>query len=123
MDTLLTIAFYLTVIVHSGFVLFVLAGGVIFLNFPKVRVAHLVMALYGFTIAVLQFLCPLTPLENFLRGRLGWPQYQGGFVQYYSQRILPFKVENVLFVVVAVGTFVLTLALFFFYKPVWRVRR
>src|SRR5688500_17054592 len=98
MDTFVTIALYLTAIVHCGLVLFVVAGGVIRLHSARVRVGHLVTTLYGFAIAVLQFHCQLTPLENSFRARPGWPQYQGGFVQCYAALILPFQIDSVLFV-------------------------
>jgi hypothetical protein len=44
---------------------------------------HLPVALYGAAIEFVGFVCPLTPLEVWLRRRGGEGGYEGGFVEHY----------------------------------------
>jgi hypothetical protein len=74
------------VIVHLGFVLFVVLGGLLVLRWPRAAWAHLPAAAWGALIEFGGWICPLTPLENWLRTRAGEVAYSGGFVEQY---ILP----------------------------------
>ena len=76
----------LTVGLHLAFVMFVVLGGLLVLRWPKLAWVHLPVALYGVLIEWVGWVCPLTPLENWLRGRAGGAGYTGGFVEHY---ILP----------------------------------
>lgn len=76
----------LVVIVHFAFVLFVVFGGFVVLRWPRAAWVHLPVAVWGVLIEYLGFLCPLTPLEQWLRERAGQEAYQGAFVDRY---ILP----------------------------------
>jgi hypothetical protein len=71
------------VLVHAGFVAFVLAGGLLALRRPRVAWIHLPCAAYGVMVEVFQWTCPLTPLENRLRRLAGEAGYPGGFVERY----------------------------------------
>src|SRR5215467_4372806 len=54
---------------HLGFVLFVAIGALLVLRWPRLAWLHIPIALYGATIELVGFICPLTPLENWLRHR------------------------------------------------------
>ncbi|MFL5577805.1 MAG: DUF2784 domain-containing protein [Gemmatimonadaceae bacterium] len=69
--------------VHLAFVLFVVLGGLAALRWPRLAWVHVPVALYGATIEFVGFVCPLTPLELWLRQRGGEAGYQGGFVEHY----------------------------------------
>ena len=58
----------LVVVLHFGFVLFVVLGGLLALRWPRAAWFHLPAALWGAGIEFVQGICPLTPLENHLRG-------------------------------------------------------
>jgi len=73
----------LTVVVHAGFVLFVVAGGLLVLRWPRAAWLHLPAAVWGVAIELGGWICPLTPLENELRRRGGEAGYGGGFVEHY----------------------------------------
>ena len=73
----------LVLILHFGFVLFVVLGGLLALRWPRLAWVHVPVALYGATIEFLGFICPLTPLEVWLRRRGGEAGYEGGFVEHY----------------------------------------
>src|SRR5215207_7214411 len=70
-------------VVHLAFVLFVVLGGLLVLRWPRVAWVHVPVALYGAAIEFIGFMCPLTPLEVWLRQRGGEAGYSGGFIEHY----------------------------------------
>jgi hypothetical protein len=78
----------LVVVLHLGFVLFVVFGGLLALRWPRAAWFHLPAAVWGAGIEFLQGICPLTPLENRLRGLGGEGGYSGGFVEHYLLPVL-----------------------------------
>ena len=70
-------------VVHLAFVLFVVLGGLLVLRWPRVAWVHVPVALYGAAIEFIGFICPLTPLEVWLRQRGGEAGYSGGFIEHY----------------------------------------
>jgi hypothetical protein len=70
-------------VVHFAFVLFVILGGFIALRWPRLAWVHVPVALYGALIEFVGFVCPLTPLEIWLRRQGGQAGYEGGFVEHY----------------------------------------
>lgn len=78
----------LTVIVHIAFIVFVMCGGWLVLRKPRVVWLHLPAVLWGAWIEVAGWLCPLTPLENWLRRRAGDAAYETSFVEQYLLPVL-----------------------------------
>jgi hypothetical protein len=78
----------LIVLLHFGFVLFVVFGGLLALRWPKVAYVHVPVALYGALIELVGWICPLTPLEKRLRESAGRAGYEGGFVEHYILPVL-----------------------------------
>ena len=76
----------LVVLLHAGFVLFVILGGLLVVRWRRLAWAHVPAALWGATIEFGGWICPLTPLENHLRERNGAAVFQGDFIEHY---ILP----------------------------------
>jgi len=76
------------VVVHMAFVVFVVAGAVAVLRWPRMAWVHVPAALWGATIALGGFTCPLTPLENWLRVRSGATAYDTGFLEHYLLPVL-----------------------------------
>lgn len=73
----------LVVVVHLGFVVFVVAGGLLALRWPPVARIHLPCAAWGAFIELAGWVCPLTPLENWLRRAAQTPGYDRSFVEHY----------------------------------------
>src|SRR5688572_2102235 len=71
------------VLIHFGFVLFVAAGGLLVLRWPRLAFAHVPAALWGAWIELSGGICPLTPMEKELRVRAGQEAYVGDFVGHY----------------------------------------
>lgn len=73
----------LVVIAHALFIVFVVAGGLLVLRWPRAAWVHLPAAVWGVLIEWAGWICPLTPLENTLRRAAGQAGYSGGFVERY----------------------------------------
>jgi hypothetical protein len=69
--------------IHFGFILFVLLGGFLAWKWPWVPWLHLPAALWGALIEFNGGICPLTPLENRLRRAAGGDGYPGSFIERY----------------------------------------
>ena len=68
---------------HFAFVLFVVAGGLLVLRWRRVMWVHLPCAAWGALIEFTGCICPLTPLENWLRRAADGAGFSGGFIEHY----------------------------------------
>lgn len=73
----------LVVLAHLAFIVFVPSGGFLALRWPRIAWLHLPCAAWGTFVELSGRVCPLTPLENALRGRAGSEGYGGGFIEHY----------------------------------------
>jgi len=78
----------LVVLIHLAFVIFVVLGGLLGLKWRWVIWLHLPAAIWGAMIEFGGWICPLTPLENWLRYQGGEEGYVGGFIQHYLVPVL-----------------------------------
>ena len=76
------------VLLHLGFVLFVIFGGLLAFRWRRAPWLHVPAAVWGALIEFAGWICPLTPLENWLRRLGGQSGYQGGFVEHYILPVL-----------------------------------
>jgi hypothetical protein len=77
-----------TVILHLAFVVFVVLGGLFVLRWRRAAWAHLPAAVWGVWIELAGWICPLTPLETWLRLRGGGEVYTSSFVERYVLPVL-----------------------------------
>jgi hypothetical protein len=73
----------LIVCIHLAFVVFVVLGGLLVMKWPGVIWIHLPAVFWGIAIELSGWICPLTPLENWLRNKGGEENYQLDFVARY----------------------------------------
>ncbi|HUF36258.1 MAG TPA: DUF2784 domain-containing protein [Gemmatimonadales bacterium] len=78
----------LVVFLHLLFVGFVVAGGLLVLRWPRAAWLHVPAAVWGALIEFAGWICPLTPLEKWLRGLAGEAGYRGGFIEHYMLPVL-----------------------------------
>lgn len=78
----------LTVLLHFGFILFVLSGGLLVLWKRRIVWLHVPTAIYGMLVEWLGWICPLTPMENYFHLLAGEAGYAGGFVAHYLLPII-----------------------------------
>jgi len=76
------------VLIHLAFVLFAVLGALLIIRWRKVLWLHLPAAVWAAWIEFSGKICPLTPLENWLRMRGGGSGYAGDFVGHYLMPIL-----------------------------------
>ena len=77
-----------TVVLHLGFVVFALLGGLLVLRWPHVAWLHLPAAAWGAWVEFAGSVCPLTPLENWLRTQGGRVAYDSSFIEHHLLPIL-----------------------------------
>jgi len=107
--------------IHFAFVVFVIAGGLLVLRWPRVAMLHLPCAAWGVVVELAGLVCPLTPLEHALRLRGGQAGYEGGFVEHYILPVLyPAGLTRRLQLTLGVVTLVVNVL---FYWLAWRRNR
>jgi len=110
----------LVLVTHLAFVMFVVLGGFLALHWRRVALIHVPIAIYGAIIEFLGFICPLTPLENWLRQRGGQAGYSGGFIDHYvTATIYPNGLTREIQIVLGVGVLLINAAVY----AVWLRRR
>jgi hypothetical protein len=78
----------LVVLLHVGFVLFVMLGGLLVLRWPRLVWVHVPAAAWGTWVELAGLVCPLTPFENWLRAQGGGRVYTDSFVEQYLLPLL-----------------------------------
>lgn len=74
------------VVIHFVFIIFVVGGGLLALKWRPLLWVHLAAAAWGAFVEFTGRICPLTPLEKWLRWKAGLSGYEGEFIEHY---ILP----------------------------------
>lgn len=75
-------------LVHLGFIGFVLFGGLLVAWRRAAAWVHLPAAVWGAYVELAGRACPLTALENLWRDQAGLAGYSGGFVEHYLLPLL-----------------------------------
>lgn len=73
----------IVVVLHFAFILFVVFGALIALRWSWAPFIHLPAVIWGAYIEFQGVVCPLTPLEVYLRKLTGEEGYSGGFIENY----------------------------------------
>jgi hypothetical protein len=73
----------LVVLIHLAFIVFAVLGGLLIIWRRKVLYLHLAAVIWAGWIEFSGGICPLTPLENWLRGQGGQAAYAVDFVGNY----------------------------------------
>jgi hypothetical protein len=75
-------------VVHLGFIVFVVLGGLLVARWPRLAWLHIPVVAWGAWIEFTAGVCPLTPLENALRQRGGEAGFEGGFIEHYVTNLI-----------------------------------
>ena len=70
-------------LLHLAFIIFVIFGGLLALKNVKWAWVHVPAAVWGGLVEFAGWICPLTPLENWLYLRAGAGTYQERFIAHY----------------------------------------
>jgi len=76
----------IVVIIHGLFIIYALLGSLWYFYRRYLIWLHIPAAIWIGIVEINHWICPLTPLENYLRFRGNEAGYKGGFVEHY---ILP----------------------------------
>lgn len=106
-------------VLHLGFILFVVLGAFLVARWPRLIWLHLPAVAWGIGIEVAGRVCPLTPLENHLRRLGGEAGYSGSFIErYLLPLIYPEELARTLQILLAAGVALVNLAAY-----AWLYRR
>jgi Protein of Unknown function (DUF2784) len=75
-------------LLHLAFILFVIAGGLLVLKWPRLMWVHIPAAIWGALIEFGGWWCPLTKWENYFLRAAGRAGYDSGFIAHYIMPIL-----------------------------------
>ena len=78
----------LVLLAHAAFILFAAAGALLLRRFPRVAWLHLPAVAWGVAIEWSGGICPLTPLEVWLRRRAGAAGYESSFIEHYVTALI-----------------------------------
>ena len=78
----------LVVLFHFLFIIVVVLGGLLVIKWRKFLWFHLPCLFWGILIEFSGWICPLTPLEIWLRQQAGVDIYQGGFISHYLAPVI-----------------------------------
>ncbi len=110
----------LVLIVHRAFVVFVLCGGLLMLRWRWIAWLHLPAAVWGAVVEFTGWICPLTPLENWLRAQGGETSYRSDFITQYLLPVLyPGDLARDLQLLLGTGVVVLNAAVYWW---LWRMQ-
>ena len=70
----------LILILHFCFIIFVIFGGCFVYKNPRLAWIHIPMVIWAFLVNIMEWICPLTPLENHFRKST---VYDSGFIEHY----------------------------------------
>lgn len=112
----------LLVLIHFGFILLVLFGGLLVLRHRRFAPIHLAAAIWGAVVEFTGWICPLTPWEQDLRRLAGQSGYSGGFIEHYLLELiypqwLTVDIQQVF------GILVLVLNVVIYAFVIWRLRQ
>lgn len=100
-------------LLHLGFVLFVVFGALLVARRRALAWLHLPAAGWGFFVEFTGRGCPLTAWENLLRMRAGMTGYEGGFIEHHVLRLLyPGELTRELQLALAAGVVIVNLLLY-----------
>lgn len=113
----------LVILLHFAFILFVIFGGFLLFKWMRFAWIHVPVVLYAALLEFYGWICPLTPLEKWLRAKGGGVAYQTGFIEHYiTPLIYPSALTREL--QITLGLFVIALNLGIYLAVFWfRVRR
>ena len=111
------------IIIHLIFILFVILGGFLALRNKRWSIVHLPAALWAATIEFKGWMCPLTPLENWLREKGGNSIYQGDFIEHYLLPIIyPADLTRELQIIFGLSVVIINIAVYIWVLKKTRVK-
>ena len=107
-------------LIHFAFIVFVIIGGWFTRKWRWLLWVHLPAVLWAIALEFGGWICPLTPLENYLRQSSGETGYSGGFLEHYLLSIVyPEGLTPEIQIYLGLGVLLINIVA---YSLVWRSR-
>ena len=101
------------VLVHAGFIVFAVFGGLLALHHDAWMWLHLPAVAWAALVVIMGWTCPLTPWEQSLRAAAGQDGYEGDFIEHYLlSAIYPEGLTRTVQIWLGVGVLVLNLIVY-----------
>ena len=114
----------LMLVLHFGFIAFVVVGAVAIMRWPKLAWLHVPAAAWGAWIEISGGICPLTTLENRFRLSAGGEGYATSFVEYYLLPVIyPGGLTRTVQLVLAAAVIIINVSLYTYVLRRARKRR
>jgi hypothetical protein len=114
----------IVMLLHFGFILLVIFGGILALRWHRLALVHLPAVVWALFLECRPgTVCPLTPLEQALRLRAGQSSYAGGFIHHYLGQIIYHTMTPKDQYIVGGTLFVFTIAIYCIVYRRWQSRR
>lgn len=88
MEQLFALLAVLVAALHFGFLGYVVLGGFLSWRLPRTLPLHVVVVAWALVIVIGGPPCPLTGLQDWLRGHAGLPPLRDGFIDAYVEGVL-----------------------------------
>ena len=114
----------LMLVLHFGFIAFVVVGAVGIMRWPRLAWLHVPAAAWGAWIEISGGICPLTTLENRFRLSAGGEGYATSFVEYYLLPVIyPGGLTRTVQLVLAAAVIIINVSLYTYVLRRARKRR
>lgn len=99
--------------IHLGFILWVVFGGLAALRWRWLAMLHIPAVIWGVLVELEGWICPLTPLENWLRQAGGGMTHETGFIEHYLVPLIyPDRLTRTMQVALGLAVLVVNLAVY-----------
>jgi len=103
----------IVVLFHFGFIIFAVLGALLLTRWPRLVWLHLPTAIWAVAIEFYGGVCPLTPLENWLRHKAGLAGYDESFIEHYIGAIIyPGEITTSIKIMLGLGVLIINLVLY-----------
>ncbi|NQU06363.1 MAG: DUF2784 domain-containing protein [Calditrichaeota bacterium] len=96
---------------HLLWILFLIFGALIGRKVKWVRALHIASLGFSVLLQLKSWICPLTHLEVWLRGKAGWT-YSGNFIQHYVEKLVYLDVSRMAVFIGTIAVIFLTVVLY-----------
>ncbi|MFH1038106.1 MAG: DUF2784 domain-containing protein [PVC group bacterium] len=104
---------HIVILLHLAFIIFVPLGGFLVLRRRYWAWIHVPVFAWGAAISFGGWICPLTPLENWLRHKGGELGYSGGFIEHYILPVIyPGNLTRGIQIAIGIGVLAINLIIY-----------
>ena len=101
------------ILLHFAFIVFVIIGGLLVFKWRWLIWLHIPASIWASLIAMVGWICPLTPVENMLRHAAGGEIYTDGFIERYLVPVIyPSGLNREIFIAMGISVIVINVIIY-----------